>query len=142
MSETHRETVAGWFWPAASAALLFELLGGYMFLSQMSVDPALLEPDQRLMWEAAPVWMLVAYGVAVVTGILGAVLLLLKRRLSEALLGVSLLAAIVQFSALVVVADLRNLVAADDLFVPTVILLACYGIWQLARTARKRGWLA
>jgi len=92
-------------------------------------------------WQSAAPWMMMSVGVPLTTGRLGVVMLLMRRRLSEALLGASLLAAIVQFSALVVVADLRNLVGSDDLFVPAMIILACYGIWQLARTATKRGWL-
>jgi hypothetical protein len=57
------------------------------------------------------------------------------------LLLVSLLAAVVQFAALLLVPALRNLVGSDDLLVPFVILLICYGIWHLAWQARRWGWL-
>ena len=130
-----------WFMPAALAVLAFEALGCFMCASQLSVDPALLEPDQRLMWEAAPAWMLAAYVVAVVIGLVGAVLLVMKRRSAEPLLLVSFLAVIVQFSALLVVPAMRNLTGSDDLFLPFVIILCAYGAWHLARIGRQRGWL-
>lgn len=132
---------AAWFMPAAIGALLFEIVGCAMCAMQLSVDPAVLEPDQRLMWEAAPAWMLAAYVVAVTVGLAGAVMLLMRRAASERLLLVSFIAVLVQFSALLVVPALRNLTDSEDLFLPFVIALVAYGVWQLARTARKRGWL-
>lgn len=132
---------ASWFMPAAIAALLFEIIGCVLCAMQLTVDPAVLEPDQRLMWEAAPAWMLVAYVVAVTVGLAGAVMLLMRRAAAERLLLVSFLAVLVQFSALLIVPALRNLTDSEDLFLPFLIALIAYGVWQLARTARKRGWL-
>lgn len=142
MSEIETGEAPRWFMPAAIAVLLFEALGCFMCASQLSVDPALLEPDQRLLWEAAPGWMLVAYVVAVTVGLVGAVQLLRRRRSAEPLLLVSFVAVIVQFSALLAVPAMRNLIGSDDLFLPFVIILCAYGAWHLARIARQRGWLA
>ncbi|MEO7814206.1 MAG: sugar transporter [Sphingomicrobium sp.] len=130
-----------WFTAAAIAALLFELAGCGIFAMQMAVDPASLPLDQRAMWEAAPSWMLVAYGVAVATGLVGAVLLVMRRRLAVKFLLLSLAAILIQFSALLVVPQLRNLTASDDLFLPFVIIVAAFIILNFARTAAARGWL-
>lgn len=130
-----------WFTAAAIAGLLFELAGCGMFAMQMSVDPAALPLDQRAMWDAAPTWMIAAYGVAVATGLVGAILLLIRRRLAEPLLLVSLIAIAVQFSALLVVPQLRNLTTSDDLFLPFIIIVVSYAIWHFARRARLNGWL-
>ena len=139
MSDVEEGAVTRWFTPVAIAALLFELLGLAMFLSQLSVDPALLERDQRALWEAAPPWMVWANGVAVATGVAGAVLLLMKRAAAAPLLLASLAAVIVQFSALVVVPGLRSLIGSDALLVPFVVIVACYAIWHFAWLARRRG---
>lgn len=142
MSEPNvSQPVPGWFTVAAIGAVVWELIGCGMYLMQMTTDPASLPADQRAIWEAAPIWMDAAYGVAVWVGLAGAILLILRRRLAEPLLLVSLLAAVVQFSALLIVPALRNLVASDQLLVPVVIIVVCYGIWMLARRARKAGWL-
>ena len=130
-----------WFTAAAIAVLLWEIFGCAMYLMQVSVDPATLPVDQRAMWDAAPTWMTVAYAIAVWVGLAGAILLLLRRRLAEPLLLLSLVAVIVQFSALVLVPELRNLTTSDALFLPVVILAACTLIYQFARTARRAGWL-
>lgn len=133
--------VPRWFTAAAIAVLLWEMLGCVMYLMQVSIDPATLPADQRAMWDAAPTWMMAAYAVAVWVGLIGAVFLLRRRRLAEPLLLVSLIAVIVQFSALLLVPDLRNLTTSDALFLPVVILAACTLIYQFARTARRSGWL-
>ena len=130
-----------WFPIAAIAALLWEMIGCVTYLMQVSVDPATLPVDQRAMWDAAPTWMTVAYAVAVWVGLVGAIFLLRRNRLAEPLLLVSLIAVIVQFSALLLVPELRNLTTSDALFLPVVILAACTLIYQFARTARKAGWL-
>ena len=130
-----------WFTIAAIAALLFYLAGCAMYLMQVSVDPASLPLDQRAKWDAAPAWMIAAYAVAVWVGLVGAILLLMRRRLAEKLLLVSLIALIVQFSALLLVPDLRNLMTSDDLMVPFVLIVSAYVIWHFAWTSRRAGWL-
>ena len=142
MNEVHdRVPAPGWFTLAAIGALLWELLGCGLLVSQAMTDPATLPRDQQAIWNATPMWMNAAWGFAVVTGLAGAVLLLLRNRRSAPLLLVSFLATLVQFSGLLIVPALKNLIASDDLLAPFIVALACYGVWHLARHARKSGWL-
>lgn len=135
--------VAGpaWFTIAAAAALLFEAYGAYTYLVHVTSDPTNLPIDQRDMVLAMPMWMTAAYGVAVWVGVVGAILLLIRRRAAPYLLALSLLAAIIQFSALLIDPALHNLVGSDDLLVPFLIVLVCYAIWHFADMARRSGWL-
>ena len=74
----------------------------------MTTDPASLPIDQSAMWEATPPWIVGAYAVAVWVGLVGAVLLLMRRKLAEPLLLVSLLAVVVQFGGVLLVPALRE----------------------------------
>ncbi len=130
-----------WFTLAALAALAWEIFWCFMYLMQVRVDPASLPVDQRALWDAAPSWMIAAYAVAVWVGLVGAILLVMRRRLAEKLLLVSLVAVLVQFSALLLVPELRNLTTSDALFLPFVIIVVCYVIWHFAFTSRRAGWL-
>lgn len=130
-----------WFWILAIAALLFEAAGAYLFGNSLTLDPATLPGDQRSIFEATPKWMAFAWGVAIATGLIGALLLLLRRRFAQPLLLISWLAVAVQFSGLFLVRQLRELTPEDHLLVPVVILLLAYGVWQLSLLANKRGWL-
>ena len=131
----------GWFKFAAIGALLWEVLGGALIAMQAATDPADLPRDQQAIWNATPLWMNAAWGFAVALGLAGAVLMLMRNRRAEPLLLLSFLGTLVQFSGLLVVPELRALVASDDLLAPFVVILVCYGIWHMARHARRSGWL-
>ena len=133
--------VPAWYWLAAVAALLFEGTGALLFANSLTLDPATLPLDQRAIFEATPQWMTIAWAVAIGAGLIGAIGLLLRRRFAEPAQLISLLAVAVQFSGLFLVEQLRELTPEDHLIVPVVILLRSYGIWQLARLAKRRGWL-
>ncbi|RIX32130.1 hypothetical protein [Sphingomonas edaphi] len=133
--------VPGWFWAGAALALLWEAFGCFTYVSQVTTDPATLPIDQRAMWEASPSWMIAAYAIAVWVGLIGAALLLMRRKVAVPVLMVSLLAVVVQFSALVLVPQLRETTPSEALLVPVVIVIACYVIWQFSKLAARRGWL-
>lgn len=130
-----------WYWLVAAGALLFEGAGAYLFANSLTLDPATLPLDQRVVFEATPQWMTIAWAVAIGTGLLGAVGLLLRRRFAELMMLVSLLAVAVQFSGLFLVRQLRELTPEDHLVVPIVILALAYALWQTSKLARRKGWL-
>lgn len=130
-----------WFWILAVAALLFEAAGAYLFGSSLTLDPAALPLDQRSIFEATPKWMTFAWGVAISTGLIGAIALVARRRIAQPFLLISWLAVAVQFSGLFLIRQLRELTPEDHLLVPVVILLLSYGVWQLSLLANKKGWL-
>jgi len=47
----------------------------------------------------------------------------------------------VQFSSVFVVPEMRAITPSDALFLPIVIIVIAYGIWQFSRLAGRRGWL-
>ena len=140
MDEQHR-AIPGWFTFAAIGALLWEVLGCGIFLLNAFADRAEMPLDQRAVLAATPSWMFAAWAFAVMVGLAGAVLLVMRHRRSDALLGLSLLALIVQLSGLLLVPQLRELIGSDDLFMPFVVLVISYGVWHFARHARREGWL-
>jgi hypothetical protein len=138
-------TVPAWFWAAAIAALLFEILGCFFYLVEVrmsAADFAALPIDQRAMLEARPGWFYAAFAIAVWVGLVGSIGLLLRKRWAGPMLLASMIAAIVQFSSIVIVPAMREVTPSDALGIPIVIIVCCYGIWQLARLAKRRGWLS
>lgn len=141
MEEQTQSAVPSWFWIAAVLALLWECVGCFIYVTQVTTDPASLPIDQRAMWAATPPWIVGAYAIAVWVGLAGAVLLLMRRKLAEPLLLVSLIAVVVQFGGVLLVPALRQVTPDSAFTFPIVIFLVCYGIYMLSRVARKRGWL-
>ncbi len=138
---TRRRPVPGWFRLAAIAALLFMALGCATYMLHVTSDPASLPLDRRAAVEAQPMWVTAAYAVAVWVGLLGALMLLLRRRLAEPLLLASVIAVVVWLAGLLLVPELRRAIGADDIGVAAVVALVTGSIWSFARRSRKRGWL-
>lgn len=135
------KSVPAWYWLAAGFALLWETLGCYMYVTHVTTNVAALPLDQRAIFQATPGWSTAAFAVAVWVGLIGAILLLLRRRHSVTALGISLIAVVVQFSALMLDPQLSSLISSDMFLGPIVIALLCYGVFQFSLFARKNGWL-
>ena len=133
--------VAGWYKPAAVASLLFMALGCIMYLMHVLADPASMPLDQRAAYEAEPMWVTAAYAVAVWVGVIGAAMLVMRRKLAEPLLMVSLAAVLVWLAGLLVVTELRESMSANDLVVAIVVTALTWTIFWFGRHSRMRGWL-
>lgn len=135
------QPIAGWYLPAAIASLLFMGLGCIMYLMHVLADPATMPLDQRAAYEAEPIWVTAAFAAAVWIGLIGTILLVMRRRLAEAALLVSLVAVLVWLAGLVVVSGLRENMSANDLLVAIVVTALTWTIYWFARHSRQRGWL-
>ena len=146
MENVSVSTRPGWFRIAGILFLLWNLFGCYMFWSQHSMTPeqiAALPAGQQQVWNAMPAWMWVVYGVAVFSGALGALMLLMDKRAAWPLFVVSLVAVLVQFAqAFLPGGAVQVLGAGAALPMPAVIAaVAVLEVW-VARRAIARGWIA
>jgi hypothetical protein len=133
--------VAAWYLPAAVASMLFMAFGCIMYLMHVLADPAVMPLEQRAAYEAEPLWVTAAYALAVWIGLAGAVMLVLRKKLAEPLLMVSLAAVLVWLAGLLLVTGLRENMSANDLIVAIVVTALTWTIFWFARHSRQRGWL-
>lgn len=140
-----RAAVPGWYWAVAVLALLFELAGCFFYLVEVrmsAAEIAALPLDQAALLSARPEWYYAAFGIAVWVGLIGAIGLFLRKSWAVWALLVSLVAAVVQFSSVFIVPEMRAITPSDALFLPIVIIIIAYGVWQFSRLAGRRGWLS
>ena len=133
--------IAGWFMPAAVASVLFMGLGCIVYLMHVLADPNTLPLDQRAALEAEPAWVTAANAIAVWVGLIGAILLVMKRKIAEWVLLVSLVAVLVWLAGLIVVGPLREAMSANDLLVAIVVTALTWTIYWFSRHSRQWGWL-
>lgn len=136
--------VPAWYWIAAGLALLFELLGCYFYLAEVRMSDAeiaALPIDQGALLAARPVAYYAAFAVAVWVGLAGTAALLLRRRVAEPLLLVSLVGVAAQFGIALLYPAMSDVTPSQAYNLPIAIFVVCYGIWMLSRMARRRGWL-
>jgi hypothetical protein len=134
------------FWIIAAVALVWNLIGLFMYYSGVSATPEQLEavysPEQLAAIEATPVWVTSAFAIATTFGVLASILLLLRKVLAFTLFVVSFAALVIQDLYLFVLSDSLAvfgsslLVIQGSVFVGGVIWIAYAGL------ARNKGWIS
>lgn len=122
--------------------LLWNLMGVAAFVMQYSADLTVLaqtDPTTAQAFTAMPGWVWGAYGIAVVTGTLGAVLLLMKKAMAATLFLVSLIAVIVQFGYTFLGTDLLAIKGAASATFPALIIAIAVIQLLYARSLVARG---
>src|SRR6185369_10173934 len=114
-------------------------LGCISYLMHVFADPATMPLDQRAAYEAEPAWVTGAYAIAVWVGLIGAVLVVMRRRLGEWLLLVSVVAVLIWLAGLLLVTPLRESMSANDLLVAVAVTALTWTVYWFARHSRQRG---
>ena len=139
--EIKERPVAGWYIPAALAALLFMTLGCVALVMHVLADPAKLPLDERALLEAEPAWVVSASAFAFVAGALGALLLVLRRKASERALLVSLVGMLAWLGGMFATPSFRDLLTTDQIAFLLGVAALTWTIFWFARHSRQRGWL-
>lgn len=133
MDERMDRAVPGWFWAVAVLALLWEAFGCYIYVSQSLVPDAQREGGYAQMAS----WQWGVFAIAVWSGLIGAVLLLLRNRWATPLLTVSLVFAAVQYG----VAAAQGGIAPEARPIAVAVLVVGVALVIFASRARRAGWL-
>lgn len=132
------------FWWVAVLALAWNLIGLAMFGMQVTMDEAqlaALSEADRQVYLATPLWVEVAFGFAVIGGVLGALGLLLRRRWAVSMFAISLLALLVQFAGAYLATPAWQAYGAAGLAMPALLLVVALALLAYARRAAAGGWL-
>ena len=134
------------FWIIAVVALVWNLIGLFMYYSSVTVTPEQLKaaysPEQLAAIEATPVWVTSAFAMATTFGVIASIVLLLRKALAFLLFVVSFVALLIQ--------DLYLFLLSDSLAVFGSTLLVIQGsvfvgavIWiGYSNLARNKGWIS
>ncbi len=145
MSSSEQRKVPAWFWVVASLALLWNLAGVAAFIGDITLsDEALaaLPQVQRELRAATPLWVTAVYGLAVGTGLAGALALLLRSQWTVHFFAVSLAAVVVQMAyVLFVLGAVAALGPSVAVFPAVIILIAAALVWFSLKAWHWR-WLA
>ena len=133
------------FWVISVLALLWMLLGVAAWTLDLMTDEqamASMSEPQRQLYAARPQWLFGVYAVAIFSGLLGAVGLLMRKSWAIAMLAVSVVAIVVQFGYTFVGMDaIRILGAGTALPFPLVIFGIGVALLWFARRSRRAGYL-
>jgi hypothetical protein len=134
-----------WYLPAVVAALLWNLLGGLAYLSEVMISEealAAMSAAEQAAYASRPAWAVSATAIAVWGGLLGCIALLMRKRWALPVLAASLVGVIVQIAGLVAHAETQALLRPAAVVLQGVVLLVAIGLVFLARRGIREGWLA
>lgn len=132
------------FWIIGGVALIWNLLGIFNFLGQtfMSAETlAKLPEDQQAMYEAVPIWVTVAFGLAVLSGTIASAGLLLKKGWAVPLFFISFVAILIQMTYNVLLSNAKEVLGPTFVALPLLILGIAVFFYYYAKGCRAKGWI-
>lgn len=135
------------YWIIGATLLAWNLIGLFFYYQQSILTPEVmagagLTPEQIAHIVNTPAWGHSGYAIAVNAGVLGAILLLLRKAWAVPLFVLSLIGALVQDLDAMVLRDGIQAWGSSALVLPIIVLLICgFEIWYSSR-AKARGWLS
>lgn len=133
------------FWVVGTVALLWNLLGVMVYVMQVSATPeqlaAAYTPEQVELMLAIPAWATSMTAIATNFGVLGSILLLLRRTWSISVYAISLVALVIQDIYSFTMTETLAVFGSTPLIVQSVVLVIAVCLLWYARRAGARGWL-
>ena len=131
------------FWVIGAVALVWNLFGLMLYVMQVSATPeqlaAAYTPEQVELLLAVPAWATSMTAIATTAGVLGCLLLLLRKRLAVPLFAVSLVALVLQDLYTFVLADTLAVFGSQPLIIQVVVfVVALLLLWYSRRAAADR----
>ncbi len=133
-----------WFWLVAILALVWNLIGvaaWYLDLAMSSETLASLPAKQQELYAIRPLWMMIAFSIATLGGLLGSALLIARKTLATPVALLSLIGVLIQFGGGMAIPEFRAAIT-QAWVLPLFIVLASVALYLFARHSSAKGWLA
>ncbi len=134
-------------WIVGVIALLWNAMSAMDYLMTQTKNEAYMgkfTPEQLAFFYGFPTWVVAAWAIAVWAGVLGAVLLLLRKRLAVPVFLASLVAMVITSFHNYVLSDGMAVMGADAMALGFTVLIfvVAIALYMYARAMQKRGSLA
>ena len=133
------------FWVISSIALVWNLMGVFNYLDQAFMTDKVLEvlpKEQQILYQDVPVWVTAAFAIAVFSGTLGSLLLLLKKKNASTFFIISFLGIMGQMSYRLLIDQNSDSYGPMGIAMPIIIIaFGGYLIWY-SRKANEHRWLS
>jgi len=133
------------FWIISIVALLWNLMGAYDYLMTQTKNEAYMSkftPEQLEFFYGFPALVVAAWAIAVWGGVLGALLLLMKKGIAVWVLLASFLCMVVTTIHNFFIADGRAVTGSAGMIFTVLIFVIALGLFLYARAMKSRGVLA
>ena len=133
------------FWVISSIAIVWNLMGVFNYLDQAFMTDKILETlpkEQQILYQDIPAWVTAAFAIAVFSGTLGSLLLLLKKKIATTFFIISFLGIVGQMSYGLLIDQNSDSYGPMGIALPIIIIaFGGYLIWY-SRKANEHRWLS
>ena len=132
------------FWVFSGAALVWNLIGLFFYIQQVTISPealATLSQQQQDLISQTPTWATAAFALAVNTGVLASLFLLLRKSWAVPFFAVSLLSVIVQDVDAFVLRGAFGIVGVNGVIIPGMVLIVAILVLFYSRSAKRKRWI-
>ncbi|MGB1042265.1 MAG: hypothetical protein ACPGU6_02640 [Tenacibaculum sp.] len=133
------------FWVIGIMALIWNAMGVMAYISQayMTDDmKAALPEAERALYENVPSWVTAAFAIAVFGGVLGAILLLMKKKLAKVVFLISLIGIVAQMSYNFFMSKAAEVYGPGGMVMPIMVIIIGVFLLQYAKKSETNGWLS
>lgn len=133
-----------WFWLVSVIALLWNLSGVFNYLNQAFNQQAILESinqAQREVFEGIPAWATAAFALAVFSGTIGSIGLLLRKKWAKPLFIISLVTAVAQFIHWLFVSNAVEAFGPSTYTMPIIVVIIGTYLIFFSKIGIQKGWL-
>lgn len=144
MNEQPKTSVPIWYLVIAAIALLWNIMGCMILLSEVFAKEAMMESFSEVQKEwsrSIPVWIYIVFAISVGSGIAGSICLLMRKRMSVALFIVSFVAVLVQMAYTMLIAGGLQVMGPSGAVMPGFVVLLSIAWLSFSLFSKSKGWL-
>ena len=134
-----------WFWVIGVVGLIWNGLGSMNYIMHTTNSDTLKEsytPEQLAFVDASPAWVTGAFALAVWGGLLGCLLLLLRKKWAIPVLLISLIGILGQAVYNFFLSNATEVFGSDMYVMPVLVILIGIGLYFYSRSSAKKGWIS
>jgi len=133
------------FWIVAIAALAWNIMGVAAYLGEAFMPPEIMEalPEaQQEIYNTRPAWATAAFAFGVFAGLLGCILLLMRKKFAKPLFVLSLLSVLALYVYMFVMSDILEVMGTSSIYMPVMVTIICVLLIMFTNKCIKKGWLS
>ncbi|MER3318615.1 MAG: hypothetical protein RIB79_10010 [Allomuricauda sp.] len=133
-----------WFWVVSVIALLWNLIGAFNYLNQAFNQQAILETldqAQREAFEGIPAWATAAFAIAVFSGTIASIGLLVRKKWAKPLFIISLIAAVAQFIHWLFISNAVEAFGPSTYAMPVIVIIIGLYLISFSKKGIQKDWL-
>jgi magnesium-transporting ATPase (P-type) len=142
MTTSHKPNVL--FWVIGIIGLIWNAMGVFQFFAENFMKETLYEgytEEQIALMDNMPAWISVIFAIAVFSGFLGCVLLVMRKNTAVALFLISLVAVIIQMSYWLFFTNAKKVMGDGVEYMPITVIVVAAILYFYSKHALKKGWL-